>query len=310
MEFGTVEKEHMKRTRTVLTEEKKAEIEMHLENSQIANERVTTRQLETLANVSHGTVVKSLHELHYHPYKIQTVQELYPEDFANRMDFCEIMLNLIDEDPDFLQSIWFSDEATFTLHGEVNRHNMRIWSKENPHAFREEPLHSEKIMVWCAISVFGILGPYYFDGNVNNENYLMLLKEFHRDLKSKFPTQSKTAILQQDGAPPHWHKSVRSWLNQNIKWIGRSSPYISWPPRTPDLAPNDFFLWGFLKSLVYHDGKPVPTIAELKRRINTACRKVTTEMLTKTINESFVNRLKKCLEYDGGHVEIEYGKNA
>ena len=26
---------------------------------------------------------------------------------------------------------------------------------------------------------------------------------------------------------------------------------IDWPPRSPDLTPPDFFLWGFLKSKVY-----------------------------------------------------------
>ncbi|GBO27533.1 hypothetical protein AVEN_133645-1, partial [Araneus ventricosus] len=26
---------------------------------------------------------------------------------------------------------------------------------------------------------------------------------------------------------------------------------ISWPPRSPDLLPRDYFLWGFLKSEAY-----------------------------------------------------------
>ena len=27
---------------------------------------------------------------------------------------------------------------------------------------------------------------------------------------------------------------------------------ISWPPRSPDLTPMDFFLWGYLKAKVYN----------------------------------------------------------
>ena len=30
------------------------------------------------------------------------------------------------------------------------------------------------------------------------------------------------------------------------KWIGRGGP-VAWPPRSPDLTPPDYFLWGFVK---------------------------------------------------------------
>ena len=57
-------------------------------------------------------------------------------------------------------------------------------------------------------------------------------------------------ILQQDGAPAHWHQSVRSFLNDNLpnRWIGRAGPndqhFCKWPPRSPDLTVCDFYLWG------------------------------------------------------------------
>jgi len=34
------------------------------------------------------------------------------------------------------------------------------------------------------------------------------------------------------------------------KWIGRGVA-ISWPPRSLDLTQLDFFLWGYVKNLVY-----------------------------------------------------------
>lgn len=33
-------------------------------------------------------------------------------------------------------------------------------------------------------------------------------------------------------------------------WIGRDGP-INWPPRSPDISPLDFFLWGYVKDIVY-----------------------------------------------------------
>ena len=64
-------------------------------------------------------------------------------------------------------------------------------------------------------------------------------------------------IYQQDGAPPHWWFTVRAYLNDNLprKWIGRASGedngMLKWPPRSPDLTPCDFFLWGYVKTLIY-----------------------------------------------------------
>ncbi|KAJ4430987.1 hypothetical protein ANN_19580, partial [Periplaneta americana] len=51
------------------------------------------------------------------------------------------------------------------------------------------------------------------------------------------------AIFQQDGAPPHFANMVRTFLDEQFpaRWIGRGSPYITWPARSPDLTPPDFF---------------------------------------------------------------------
>jgi len=36
----------------------------------------------------------------------------------------------IDEEPNFLLNIVFSDEATFEVNGNVNKHNYKLWSDE------------------------------------------------------------------------------------------------------------------------------------------------------------------------------------
>jgi hypothetical protein len=55
--------------------------------------------------------------------------------------------------------------------------------------------------------------------------------------------------FQQDGAPPHFHKIVRRYLDIAFRnrWIGRGSVNI-WQLRNPDLTP---FLWGTLKQNIY-----------------------------------------------------------
>ena len=48
--------------------------------------------------------------------------------------------------------------------------------------------------------------------------------------------------FQQDGAPSHYHRDVRAYLDENLpkRWIWRRGS-IEFPPRSPDLTPLDSF---------------------------------------------------------------------
>jgi len=74
-------------------------------------------------------------------------------------------------------------------------------------------------------------------------------------------------FFQQDGAPPHWGSDVRQFLDATFpnRWTGRDGP-TPWPPRSPDITPLDFFLWGYVKDKVF--STPVPDITNLKARNN------------------------------------------
>ena len=57
--------------------------------------------------------------------------------------------------------------------------------------------------------------------------------------------------FQQDGATAHTAGAARNWLRDRFgqRLISRGAEH-SWPARSPDLTPLDFFLWGHLKSEV------------------------------------------------------------
>jgi hypothetical protein len=61
-----------------------------------------------------------------------------------------------------------------------------------------------------------------------------------------------TIIFEQDGAQLHWRLNVLGFLNEIFPdlWIGRNGP-IPWPPRSPDITPLDFFLWSYVKDIMY-----------------------------------------------------------
>ena len=59
---------------------------------------------------------------------------------------------------------------------------------------------------------------------------------------------------------------------------------MCWPPRSPDLTPCDFYLWGFVKDTVFVP--PVPdNLQELHDLITTALALIDRDMLTRVLNE-------------------------
>lgn len=104
--------------------------------------------------------------------------------------------------------------------------------------------------------------------------------------------------FQQDGAPSHYHRDVRAYLDDNLPghWIGRRGP-IEFPP---DLTPLDFYLWGTLKNIVYRR-KPA-TLAALREEIETACAAIAEDTFA-NVARTVVQRTQKCVDAHGVHFE-------
>ena len=60
-------------------------------------------------------------------------QELYDADEDRRVEFCKIMVQKFNSDPAWHKKLVFSDEASFSLNGSVNKHNVHWYAAENPH---------------------------------------------------------------------------------------------------------------------------------------------------------------------------------
>jgi hypothetical protein len=91
-------------------------------------------------------------------------------------------------------------------------------------------------------------------------------------------------ILQLDGASPYFHTNVQVLLNRVLpqRWIGRTANADNnlppWPPRSPDLTPSNFYLWGFVKDTLYVPPLPTP-IQALRYWITHALQAITVDML-------------------------------
>ncbi|GFV06249.1 uncharacterized protein TNCV_4589081 [Trichonephila clavipes] len=172
-----------------------------------------------------------------------------------RRRFVEWAQNEIAVVPDFHKRILFSDEAHFWLNGYVNKQNRRIWSEANPQVYVETPLHPEKLTVWCTLwaSV-----EYFFKNDeghnvtVNGDRYRALITNFFITELNKHDVQE--LWFQQDGATCHTARATIDLLKDTFgdRLISRFGP-VNWPPRSCDVTPLDYFLWGYVKSLVYAD---------------------------------------------------------
>lgn len=107
--------------------------------------------------------------------------------------------------------------------------------------------------------------------------------------------------FQQDGAPPHYSLLVRYILDTIFpnRWIGRKGP-LKWAPRSPDLTPLDFFLWGYLKDKVFRT-RP-ENLDEMCARIVEFCAVPDAEMF-ENVRESFVERVFVCMHEHGKQFE-------
>ncbi|GFW42734.1 putative DD41D transposase [Trichonephila clavipes] len=154
--------------------------------------------------------------------------------------------------------ILFSDKAHFWLNSYVNKQNGRIWSEANPQVYVETPLHSEKLTVWCDLWAGGIIGPYFFKNDegrnftVNGDRYRALITNFFIPELNNHDVQE--LCFQQDGATCHTALATIDLLKYTFgdRLISRFGP-MNWPSRSCDLTPLDYFLWGYVKSLVYAD---------------------------------------------------------
>jgi hypothetical protein len=280
------------RTKNISQKRKDAKIVL----KEVVSEKpdLSIREAAQVADISRELARMVLKEdLKLKPYKLPHYHELKPGDPTKRLNF----------------SLWFrslpqgtamrlicSDEAYFCLTEPVNKQNNRLWLSTRPTEGIEQPLYDQKVLVWCAMSSKRIYGPYFFEGTVNQHSYHRMLIDFFwpKVVREDY----KKYYFQQDGASSHTAKKVQNYLRSKFgdKFMDKNR----WPPRSPDLNPCDFYLWGYLKARVYN---PLPkTLDELKSNIRREIEKITKDDL-KRVFLNFEKRVVLVIESKGGHIE-------
>ena len=146
--------------------------------------RSSVRRHSAAMGLSDRSAWRILHkDLNFHQYKIAIVQELSDCDIANCRISSEHLLEMLN-DNGVINTVLMTDGAQFHLLGYVNKQNYRYWAPENPQELHQCPLHSKRLTLWCGITSFGVLGPYFFEDNeggaiiVTSEHYVSMLCNF------------------------------------------------------------------------------------------------------------------------------------
>lgn len=229
-----------------------------------------------------------------HPYKMTVVQQLFGQDFHSRIQYCQWFLDVMNDD--ILDNTFFTDEAWFHLSGYVNSQNYRTWSTENPHVLVETSLHPIKIGIWVAMSRRRVIGPIFFEETINAERYRQnILNPF---IAALHPLEMQRGYFQQDGATAHTAAATLQYLEEHFpqRVISRGR----WPPRSPDLSPLDFYLFGSLKNRIYRNR--LHNVVELQAAIENEIRSIDVGTL-RNVFENLKRRVHVCLQNEGEHFE-------
>jgi hypothetical protein len=126
------------------------------------------------------------------------------------------------------------------------------------------------------------------------QNVIKILTQFIALLEEN----GRDCWLQQDGATIHTANTTTTFMQEFF-----GEPVIGgglWPPRSPDLTPADFFLWGCLKDRVYRNNPR--NLEEPKHNIEANVNSINEQTLRK-VARNIVKRVDACLHEGGGHFQ-------
>ena len=234
-----------------------------------------------------------------------------------RTEMCNRVAERMDRFRNWIDRVWFTDEAQYYLNGAVNHHNNVYWGDERSEKIDERCLKGPKVTALCALNAKkGMLGLYWFEDSrertitVNGERYKEVLNRINKNLNQLCTSNQKRLLwFQQDGATPHTAHATMAHLRAlfgNRIWSVLAK--LEWSPHSPDLAPLDLLFWGAAKGEVYEE-KPC-SLRQLKQAVESFTQSVTTDTRRRVI-ENFAVRINACANRSGAHIEnVNYKKFA
>ena len=116
------------------------------------NNKMSVRRLAFATDIKKSSVHRILKKhLRLRAYKPRLSQKLKEGDDKKRLDFCQKIEELIQNDELDPSEIIFSDESHIYLKGSPNKQKNRKWGISRPENRTAVPLLSAKVPIWCGL---------------------------------------------------------------------------------------------------------------------------------------------------------------
>ena len=202
--------------------------------------------------------------------------------------------------------IW-TDEKLWEEKVRPNKQNERFWARVDPEVEVDCRVQGgRKVMCWAGL-INGEVILHWFPVcvSVNQHVYMdMLQNVLWPKVKSK--STRLQYWYQQDGATAHTTVQVREWLMSKFgnRVISRLTER-SWPSRSPDLSPLDFWFWAVC--LAELGRNPPSSLEQLKETVEDYVGNLDKGSVIKAVRD-ITPRAQACKNSNGGPFEYRLKK--
>lgn len=261
---------------------------------------VTYREIEASLDISMTSINKILHE-HLSVKKI--CSRWIPHNLTNaqkkaRVDWCKEMLEkYIQGTSKAVYNIYTGDESWIYAYEPETKQQSTVW------VFQDEAKPTKvvrgrstsKQMIACFFGINGHVATVALEQRrtVNSEWYTTIcLPEVIGEIRKK--QRNRRIILHHDNASSHTSTQTKAFLTE------RKIELMGHPPYSPDLAPNDFFLFPHIKNKLR--GQRFSTPEEAVDAFKTHVLELPQSDWKKCF-ENWFKRMQKCIDHQGEYFE-------
>ncbi|UYV81788.1 hypothetical protein LAZ67_20002368 [Cordylochernes scorpioides] len=237
--------QHTGRPRSLRCEENKLKIKELIKSNRIISIKDLYSETGLSVGLCHQIETKDLDMIRTSSKFVPRI--LTEEQKEVRMDVCKNMVEMTRTDPEWMQKIITGDETWVYQYDPETKPQSSQWIERGEPKPKKARFTKSKDKT-LLVSFFYINGLVHhefipFGRTINQEVYLGIMRRLREAVRLKTPErwQNNDWILHVDNARPHTAHVVLQFLAKH------STIQIPHPPYSPDLSPNDFFLYPKLK---------------------------------------------------------------
>lgn len=215
-----------------------------------------------------------------------------------RMEMSQENLELIEEDPTFLNNVITGDESWVFEYDPTTKRQSCEWHTPDSPRPKKARMSKSKVKTML-IAFFDIRGLVHHEfvpagTTVNAAFYVEVLKRLKKRVNRIRPDIADNWKLHHDNAPAHTAFIVTNYLTK------AGIPTISQPPYSPDLAPPDFFLFPRLKGPL--KGHHFETVENIQAACTAELKSIPEEAYSEAYN-AWKKRWRRCVDAGGAYFE-------